>query len=664
MKLRNRLTALLLAGAMILALAACGGNTTESAAPGTSASVDGPTVVESTPGNPTVYRTLYSGEVSTMNYLTTTTFNDLQIPANVVDTLIEYDPYGVAQPSLAESWEQNADASEWTFHIRKGVKWVDKNGNAVAEVTAQDWVDAAYYILDAYNDSGSEYNFEVAQVHNAVAYYDYTAYLMELDGATDGVDADGNPAKLNEDGEVIEPVDPVDVNSIGVIARDDYTLVYQLDAPCPYFLSMLCWAAFMPVYGPFLQEQGDAFGTDADTLLYNGAYILSDFQPQVKHVMTKNESYWDADKVYIDTIESTYNAEASTLATTMYLQGEVDAADISSNLLSSLMASYSDQIHYSRPDPSYSYWYLFNFDANFDAGYEPENWKIAVNNENFRLSIVHGLDRVNALQVYDSEAPESLLSNTITPLAFASASKDYAYYGGLDKYTSGESFDANTALSYKEKAIPELTAAGATFPVKVYVRYNPSTTNWADECQLIEQQLENLLGSDYIDVVIEAGPESGFLGAVRRTGKYGLMKCNWGADFADASAFIVDPFSASSKYSFIYKSEDPQTLAAYQEYLDLIAQALAITDNEEARYETFAKAECVLLDHGFAIPMHTSSRTYSFSKLNTFEGQYAAFGFATYRYKGQHLLEKSMGMEEFQAAYENWLTERDKVLNS
>ena len=656
MKLTKRLTALSLAAALTLGLAACGGqkdpNPTVSGEPGG--------VTPSAEG--TTYRQLYSSEVETMNYLTTTTFENLRIPANVVDTLIEYDSYGVVQPSLAEKWESNEDSSEWTFHIRQGVKWVDKTGAEVAEVKAQDWVDAAYYILDANNDSGSEYNWDVAQVTNAHNYYEYTAYLLALETATDGVDENGNPAKLDEDGEVIKEVAPVAKEDIGVKATDDYTLVFTLDAPCPYFLSMLCWSAFMPVNGEFLEAHKDTFGIDNDNLLYCGAYILSDFQPQVQQVLTKNQSYWDKDNIFIDTIQRTYNAEASTLGTTMFLQGEVDEAEISANLLSSLMSSYSDQIHSSRPNPSYSYWYLFNFDPNFDAQYEPENWKLAVNNENFRLSIMHGLDRVNALQVYNPEDPESELSNTITPLSFASASKDYANYAGLAKYTDGDTFDSAKALEYKDKAMAELSAAGATFPVKVYVRYNPSTTNWADECQLLEQQLEGLLGADYIDVIVEAGPDTGFLGAVRRTGNYGLMKCNWGADFADASAFIVDPFKVGSSYSFIFKSEDPQTKAYYQEYLDLVATALKITNDEEARYETFAQAESILLDHGFAIPMHTSSKSYSFSLLNPLEGPYAAFGFATYRFKGQHLLEKSMGMEEFHAAYEQWLTERDAAV--
>jgi len=35
------------------------------------------------------YKTLYSGEVTTLNYLTTTTTNEFGLAANLVDTLVE-----------------------------------------------------------------------------------------------------------------------------------------------------------------------------------------------------------------------------------------------------------------------------------------------------------------------------------------------------------------------------------------------------------------------------------------------------------------------------------------------------------------------------------------------------------------------------------------------
>ena len=88
----------------------------------------------------------------------------------------------------------------------------------------------------------------------------------------------------------------------------------------------------MPVNGEFLAECGDSFGTSAETLLFCGPFILSTFEPQVQRVMTKNAAYWDIDNVHIDTIQMTYNAESSTLATQMYLDGSIDYADISADL--------------------------------------------------------------------------------------------------------------------------------------------------------------------------------------------------------------------------------------------------------------------------------------------------------------------------------------------
>ena len=43
---------------------------------------------------------------------------------------------------------------------------------------------------------------------------------------------------------------------------------------------------------------------------------------------------------------------------------------------------------------NYSFYFGFNFEPMFDEQYEPDNWRIAVNNENFRKSIYHGLDRI------------------------------------------------------------------------------------------------------------------------------------------------------------------------------------------------------------------------------------------------------------------------------
>ena len=121
MNVSRKLTALGLAGAMALSLAGCGGAGSDDA----------------TAENASVYRELYSSEVTTLNYLITSKQVEYKVGANVVDCLVEYDNYGNIIPSLAESWEHNEDMTEWTFHIRQGVKWVDKDGKEVGSIVSK-----------------------------------------------------------------------------------------------------------------------------------------------------------------------------------------------------------------------------------------------------------------------------------------------------------------------------------------------------------------------------------------------------------------------------------------------------------------------------------------------------------------------------------------------
>ena len=114
---RNRMLSALLAAAMTLSLAACGGGKTPDPTGTPTGDVQGETKA--------VYRSLYASEVTTLNYLYTTQANETSITFNVVDCLVEYDSYGKVEPALALSWESNEDATVWTFKLREGVKWVD-----------------------------------------------------------------------------------------------------------------------------------------------------------------------------------------------------------------------------------------------------------------------------------------------------------------------------------------------------------------------------------------------------------------------------------------------------------------------------------------------------------------------------------------------------------
>lgn len=588
------------------------------------------------PQSTETYRKLYSSELTTLNYLVTGSQEDQKVAANCIDGLIEYDKYGAVQPGLAEKWETSADQLTWTFHLRKGVKWLDSTGKEVADVKAQDFVDAAQYVLTDTNKSETASAF-YSVVANAVDYYN---------------------KKIT------------DFSQVGVKAVDDSTLVYTLKKPTSYFLSMLVYVCFMPANGDFLKEKGTNFGTDNTSLLYNGAYILSTFEPQASHVYTKNAAYWDKDKVYITSITETYNKEMNTLAPEMYKRGEIDQAFISADILDDWLKN-DDTKNLVSPSrsQSYSYFFTLNFDPKFDAQYQPENWIKAVNNENFRKSLFYGLDRIKGISVAEPTNPEKQLLNTITPSEFVDLNgTDYTNIGDLEAITSRDSFNADEAKKYAEKAKTELKAADATLPVKILMPYNPTTANWDKECQVIEQQLETTLGKDYIDIIPEAGPSTGFLSATRRAGKFAMMKCNFGPDYADPETF-TDPFQPNDadgqgggSYNKPEKAEGYTDADGNKTYTNLYNAAKAQTTDISARYNAFAKAEAFLINNAFVIPYGLNTDGYQVTKRNEFDYQYAPFGVSILRYKGQHLLTKPMSMDEYYAAEKQWKAERATAL--
>ena len=586
------------------------------------------------------YRTLYSGEITSLNYLTTATTNEFALAANVIDTLVEYDKYGQVQPSLAESWDYDAENLTYTFNIRKGAKWVKADGSVYADVTAHDFVTAAKYILDAANASSTA-NIFYSVIEGAEAYYLGTS----------------------EPEEGKEPYPVMDFETVGVKAINDYTLQYKLVEPCPYFLSMVTYVCFMPVNADFLAEKGADFGvaTSNENILYCGAYVLSEFKPQQSRIYSKNVSNWDADNILIETIQQTYNKEAGTLAPEMYARNLIDSADISSTIAAEWLADpeKADLIRPVRQSGFYSYWMLFNFDPQFDAEYEPENWKIVVNNENFRKAFYYGLDRVKSKMVMEPDNPESILFNTVTPPEFVSIDGvDYTEMGALADITDlgTDTFNEETALEYMNTAVEELKAAGATFPVKMLMPYNPSSSAWAEECVVMEQQLESLFGSDVIDIIVEAGPSSGFLKEVRRSGKYAFMKCNWGPDYADPNTY-TDPFYEGTynwpNLATEYIGED-----GVSEYYKLVDAAREITDDLTARYEAYATAEAFLIDNALVIPYGYDNGGYTASRLNPFESQFAPFGISNERFKGQALMTEPMNTDAYFEAYDQWEEER------
>lgn len=641
-------------------LSSCGG----SAAGGTAATGDSAT-----------YTVLYARQPATLNYLICSADPDLYHGTHCVDTLVEYDSRGKIREGLATSWEWDADTLTWTFHLRDE-NWVDYTGAVLGPVTAQDFVDALAYLLNPDYASGTA-SLVTPYVAGAEDYYNYCVWrnnaqngTVAEDGTTYTIDDAGTVTLTAADGSTTT-CPAVDFSSVGVAAVDEHTLTYTLNYDFPGFLSLLNYAPFEPAYGPMLAELGDQFCTSAETACNCGAFYLAEYTPLESWVMKKNPENYDKDNVYIDTIRYIYNQEALISGPEMVRRGEIDQATISSDILDSWLAddTTKDMVSMERPETGKSYFYFFNFlpyahqfpnwnTTGVDAQYQPDNWAKAVNSTNFRKAFLYAINPAVTLAVTAPEGYENYKLHTITPPSFCADSKgvDYTECGALAKVT--DHFNEATAKQYRDAAVQELTAAGATFPIKVQYPYNPAVVDWDKQCQVFKQQVEGVLndGFDFVDIIITQGPSDNFLNAVRRAGAYEFMSYYWGADYSDPETevypFYQEAGDRGTCYAFLRTGVEDgiitgETADYVMTYMDMVEKAKAITADLDARYAAFADAEAYLVENALVIPLSLPVPPYIATRLNLWEGQYAPTGFSSNRLKGIHILDHYVSMDEY-----------------
>ena len=256
--------------AAALGLAACGGSKSGSTA--TSGSTAG-----STAGgvNTAGFTVQYGSNPETLDPALNSAIDGANTIITIFEPLLLINENNEVVGGQAESWETSEDGLTWTFTMRDGLKWSDGT-----DLNAKDF----------------EYSFKRMVDPNTAAPYAETCLGM-IDGFEEAAgfpDADGNPtAEPNPD-------------ALNVKASDDgKTLTIVLSYPCSYFDKMAAFAAMSPVQQATVEANGDSWCTSADTFVSNGPYMITDWTPSERIVLSKNPNYvggWDSSKIVSDTI--------------------------------------------------------------------------------------------------------------------------------------------------------------------------------------------------------------------------------------------------------------------------------------------------------------------------------------------------------------------------
>jgi oligopeptide transport system substrate-binding protein len=91
------------------------------------------------------------------------------------------------------------------------------------------------------------------------------------------------------------------VSMLGVYAKDDYTLVVELESPIPFFDKLIC----LPIFNPINESVAKAnplWHADASTYVCNGPFKLSSWKHANELTALKNDRYWDKNSVKLEKI--------------------------------------------------------------------------------------------------------------------------------------------------------------------------------------------------------------------------------------------------------------------------------------------------------------------------------------------------------------------------
>ncbi|MBS4538289.1 peptide ABC transporter substrate-binding protein, partial [Clostridium sp. D2Q-11] len=257
----------------------------------------------------------------------------------LIDTLegiVRLNAEGIAEEGLgmAETWDLNDDETVYTFHLRDA-NWTDGE-----PVTANDFEYSWKRALDP--ETASTYAFLAYGIKNAEAYN-----TGEIDNA----------------------------DELGIKVLDEKTLEVTLERPDPTFLSKLQNSTFLPVREDKIEEWGEKYASDVEYMVFNGPFVVSEWEHESQLNLEKNPDYWNADAVKLERVEGVMVTDSNTRMN-LYETGEIDWTEVPSQYLE----QYKDKLN-TYPEAS-TFYYTFNVENEFFS------------NQKIRKAFAMAIDRI------------------------------------------------------------------------------------------------------------------------------------------------------------------------------------------------------------------------------------------------------------------------------
>ncbi len=670
----KKFLAFVLALAMLLSLAACGGGSTNGGTSETSSTNEGSSSEDGISVAPAseinidtsegaiqdlvTYETT-NREVESLNVLYSQQATDFYVSTNLFDGLLSNDSEGNLIPGLAESWETTDNGLTWTFHLREGLTWVDVNGEVKASLTSADFVTGLEWVLNVAKNDNANTSMPNDMIEGAKEYNEKTQELVDA-GST-------------EEALALTTEDFLDI--VGIEAPDELTVVYHCTTALPYFDTVATYACLYPASAALIEEVGvDGFrACTNDNMWYSGPYLLTEYIQGNEKVFEPNPYWWGNEENTRFNSVTVKMVDDLNVAYQLYTTGEIDEVTLTESAVSTIVSNGGEEYEKMVEGiPSkYSYQMHFCYDKNNEDGTPDVNWNTAVANDAFRLSWYYGLDLTDFYSRTNSVNPLKLENNcyTASNLVFTSDGTDYTDLVkqnlGLGEY-NGETMvrlDTDKAAQYKAQAMEELTALGVTFPVEVDYYISSSSQTALDSANMLAKCFSESLGDDFVKLNI-CTYVSSLSKEVRAPRLASIYINGWGADYGDPQNFLFQETigDENAYYSAVYScindfygekaTSEPyseELISEYETFTEMVAEANAINDDMDARYAAYAEAEAYMIQHCLAgIPCYIEI-TLMETRVNEYSKIYSPYGMQMRRYLNWETNSNGYTAEEYAA---------------
>lgn len=470
-------------------------------------------------------------EVQSLDPQVATDGTSFEVIADFTDGLYQMDASGASVPALAAETTVSDDGLTYTFKIRDDAFWT--NGDPV---TADDFVFGWQRACDP--EFASEYAYMITDIA-----------LVK------------NSAAVNS-GEMA-------LDELGVKALDEKTFQVELESPVSFFLGLMYFPTFYPVNRAFCESCGDNYATSPETVLANGAFMLTSYEPAAtSFTLVKNPDYYDAARVQLDGL--TYQViKDSQTALLSYQNGDLDVVTLS-----------GDQVELVEDDPEF---------ISVNAGYL---WYITVNqadvpelaNVNFRKALAAAYDR-NAICA-------SIIKDGSTPATFAVPEQLATGPDGLDfraTATTYEGFDKESAATFYAAACEEL--GQSEFSLTLLVEDDATAQNIA---AFIQQEWQSTLPGVTVELKVETKKQR--IQDIQN-GDYSTCLTRWGPDYADPMTYLG---------MWITDNSNNYGLWSDAEYDAIIESCVSgdLAMDASARWTALHQAEDIIMNNMVILPVY------------------------------------------------------------